>query len=51
VIVAPLLLLVFWMGIYPISFTSIFGPTVTDFIQDYGPRMEAVAADPAATNP
>ena len=51
VIFAPLLLLVFWMGIYPISFTSIFGPTVTDFIQDYGPRMEAVAADPAATNP
>ena len=32
-------------------FTSIFGPTVTDFIQDYGPRMEAVAADPAATTP
>ncbi|WP_374383896.1 NADH-quinone oxidoreductase subunit M [Dongia sp.] len=44
IVFAPLLILVFWMGIYPISFTSIFGPTVTDFIQDYAPRMEALAA-------
>jgi len=49
-IFAPLLILVFWMGLYPLSFTSIFGPTVTDFIQNYGPRMEAVAADTAGTN-
>ena len=38
---APLVVLVFWMGIYPISFTSIFGPTVDAFVRDYGPRMEA----------
>ena len=43
IVFAPLLVLVFWMGIYPISFTSIFGPTVTDFIQDYAPRMEVDA--------
>ena len=48
IVFAPLLVLVFWMGIYPISFTSIFGPTVTDFIQDYTPRMEAQTAPAAA---
>ncbi|MBL8711020.1 MAG: NADH-quinone oxidoreductase subunit M, partial [Rhodospirillaceae bacterium] len=41
VVFAPLVALVFWMGVYPISFTSIFAPTVTAFISDYGPRMEA----------
>jgi NADH-quinone oxidoreductase subunit M len=40
---APLLVLVFWMGIYPISFTSIFGPSVEAMVRDYGPRMERVA--------
>jgi NADH-quinone oxidoreductase subunit M len=52
VVFAPLIVLVFWMGIYPVSFTSIFGPTVTAMVETYGPRMDAVAQHglvPAAT--
>jgi NADH-quinone oxidoreductase subunit M len=34
-IFAPLIALVLWMGIYPISFTSIFGPSVDNLIKSH----------------
>jgi NADH-quinone oxidoreductase subunit M len=34
-IFAPLVLVVFWMGIYPSSFLTVFGPTVDGLIHNY----------------
>ena len=41
---APLLALVFWMGIYPSSFIDIMAPSVEKLITDYQADLAAVAA-------
>jgi NADH-quinone oxidoreductase subunit M len=35
----PLILIVLWMGIYPSSFTSIFGPSVDNLIKTHQAAM------------
>lgn len=46
---APLILLVLWMGIYPVSFLNVFSPTVQSLIGNY---QKAIAApiDPEGTD-
>jgi NADH-quinone oxidoreductase subunit M len=41
VVFAPLLVLVFWMGIYPMSFIDIFSATVANLIADHEQAMAA----------
>jgi NADH-quinone oxidoreductase subunit M len=42
-IFAPLIIIVFWMGIYPASFTDIFGPTVENLIKNHQMAMETLS--------
>jgi NADH-quinone oxidoreductase subunit M len=42
-IFAPLIAIVFWMGIYPASFTDVFGPAVENLIKDHQVAMESAA--------
>ena len=39
-IFAPLIAIVFWMGIYPASFTDIFGPSVENLIKNHQVALE-----------
>ena len=62
-IFVPLILIVLWMGIYPVSFTSITGPAIEQLISNYqvavGPTQpgsiiapaEAAPAEPSTTEP
>ena len=43
---APLVVMVFWMGIYPNSFLEIFGPSVENLIDRYNTAL-AASANPA----
>ena len=40
---APLIVIVFWMGIYPVSFTEIFGPSVENLISNHQTAMESLS--------
>ncbi len=42
-IFAPLIAIVFWMGMYPASFTDVFGPAVENLIKDHQVAMESAA--------
>jgi len=45
---APLLLMVFWMGIYPVSFLEIMGPSVENLIEQYETALAASGTSPEA---
>ncbi len=40
---APLVLLVFWMGIYPMSFLDVFSVSVSNLIENYQGALAAAA--------
>ena len=51
-IMVPLVVLVFWMGIYPSSFLDLIHPSVAAIVDHTGQVLEAAAqAEPAATAP
>ena len=45
---APLVVMVFWMGVYPASFLEIIGPSVENLIRNYEVALAASGTSPEA---
>jgi NADH-quinone oxidoreductase subunit M len=43
---APLVVMVFWMGVYPASFLEIIGPSVENLIRNYETALSASGTSP-----